>query len=47
VYKGFITMADKKKMVTDADLAYLSTNGVTHMGDIFIHDTIQRYLNKT
>lgn len=47
VYKGFITMADKKKVVTDADLAYLSTNGVTHMGDIFIHDTIQRYLNKT
>jgi len=47
VYKGFITLADRQKTVTDADLVYLSTNGVTQMGDTFIHDTIQRYLNKT
>jgi 2-isopropylmalate synthase len=47
VYKGFVSLADKQKVVTDADLVYLSTNGVTQLGDTFIHDTIQRYLNKT
>jgi 2-isopropylmalate synthase len=47
VYKGFVSLADKQKVVTDADLVYLSTNGVTQMGDTFIHETIQRYLNKT
>lgn len=46
VYKGFVSLADRQKTVTDADLVYLSTNGVTRMGDTFIHDTIQRYLNK-
>lgn len=46
VYKGFVILADAKKTITDDDLIQLSTNGVTHLGDEFIHTTLQRYLDK-
>ncbi len=46
VYKGFSRLTDTKKTITDNDLIYLSTNGVTEIGARFAHESIQNYLNK-
>jgi len=46
VYTGFITLADKNKIISDQDLVKLSTNGVTKVGSTFVNQTIQHYLNK-
>jgi 2-isopropylmalate synthase len=46
VYEGFIRIADEKKVVLDEDLVTLSTNGVTELGNRFVQQDMQRYLNK-
>lgn len=46
VYEGFIRIADEKKVVLDEDLVSLSTNGVTELGNRFIQQNMQHYLNK-
>lgn len=46
VYQGFSKMADQKKIITDQDLIHLSTNGVTELGDSFVNDSMQHYLNR-
>ena len=46
VYKGFIEICDRKKAVTDQDLIYLSTNGVTELGDEFVQSNMQNMLNR-
>lgn len=46
VYTAFCNIADEKKVVLDADLVKLSSNGVTELGTEFTQNTIQNYLNK-
>jgi 2-isopropylmalate synthase len=46
VYQGFSKMADNKKIITDQDLIHLSTNGVTELGDSFVNNSMQHYLNR-
>lgn len=46
VYEGFIEICDRKKEVTDQDLIYLSTNGVTELGDEFVQMNMQSMLNR-
>ncbi len=46
VYDGFIEICDRKKIVSDQDLIYLSTNGVTELGDEFVQNNMQNMLNR-
>jgi 2-isopropylmalate synthase len=46
VYKNFSKLTDKKKIITDDDLIYLSKNGVTQIGAKFTNESIMQLYNR-
>jgi 2-isopropylmalate synthase len=45
-YAAFIRLADTKKVIVDEDLIAIATNGVSEMGDEFVQEKMQRFLDE-